>query len=277
MSDHEHWQLNGSAAELYERYLVPAITSIWAADLINRAPPSHGDWVLDVACGTGAVTRLVAERIARGRIVGLDYNPGMLAVARSVSSTGPLIEWQEGSALNLPFKACSFDLVLCQLGLQFFPDRPLALREMRRVLAPGGRVGLSVFSAIERTPVAHAFANALEQSFGPNASRTKRAEHMFAKEQEVHELMTDAGFDQVKIIAVTKHITFPSVRDYVRFQLCATPMADFMANLSDDGRDSQICHVDSDTLSLLDPKMLSDGGRLISPQEAFVATALRLD
>ena len=89
-----------------------------------------------------------------GRVVGLDFNPGMLAVARSVANSGTSIEWVEGSALSLPFDDGSFDLVLCQLGLQFFPDRPLALREMRRVLAPSGRVALSVYSAIEHTPAA---------------------------------------------------------------------------------------------------------------------------
>jgi ubiquinone/menaquinone biosynthesis C-methylase UbiE len=82
----------------------------------------------------------------------------MLAVARSIPTTGASIEWIAGSALSLPFPDSSFDLVLCQLGLQFFPDRPLALRQMRRVLGPSGRVALSVYSAIERTPAAYAFA-----------------------------------------------------------------------------------------------------------------------
>ena len=144
MSDHEPWQLDGEAPELYERYLVPTITSIWAADLVERARPAADERVLDIACGTGAVTRLVADRISTGRVVGLDYNPGMLAVARSVCPQGPSLEWLEGSALSLPFHEGSFDLVLCQLGLQFFADRRLALREMRRVLAPKGRVALSV-------------------------------------------------------------------------------------------------------------------------------------
>src|SRR5215216_2179347 len=102
MSDHEHWQLDGSAPELYERYLVPAITSIWAADLIERAAPKADDRVLDVACGTGAVTRLAAQHVTVGRVIGLDLNAGMLAVARSLNSPEiARIEWQEGSALDL--------------------------------------------------------------------------------------------------------------------------------------------------------------------------------
>jgi ubiquinone/menaquinone biosynthesis C-methylase UbiE len=167
MSEHQHWQLDGSAPELYERYLVPAITSVWAADLIGRVSPKAGEAALDVACGTGAVTRLAALQMGNGRVVGLDFNPGMLAVARSVPNAGAPIEWVEGSALRLPFDDNSFDLVLCQLGLEFFPDRPLALREMKRVLRPLGRAALSVYSSIERTPAAHAFVTALDKRLGP--------------------------------------------------------------------------------------------------------------
>src|SRR5262245_20233146 len=132
MADHERWQLEGSAPELYERYIVPAVTALWAADLVTRAAPRPGDRVLDVACGTGIVARLAAERLnGVGRLVGLDINAGMLAVARSIPShPGLPIEWLEGSALEMPFPDRAFDLVLCQLGLQFFPDRLAALGEM---------------------------------------------------------------------------------------------------------------------------------------------------
>jgi ubiquinone/menaquinone biosynthesis C-methylase UbiE len=274
MSEHEHWQLDGSAPELYERYLVPAITSVWAADLIDRAMPRQGERALDVACGTGAVTRLAAERMGSGRIVGLDYNAGMLAVARSVSTPRASIEWVEGSALSLPFEDRSFDLVLCQLGLQFFPDRPLALREMKRVLAAPGRMALSVYSAIEHTPAAYAFVKALDQRLGPNASKIKRAEHIFPDADELRALVTKAGFEQIDVTTVTKRITFPSVLDYVRFQLIATPMASLLSDRTDAERETAIRGIASATQSLLDPEMLS-GGRLSFPQEAHVATALR--
>ena len=139
---HEPWQLVGTAAELYERYLVPSITSLWANDLVSRANPRTGERVLDVACGTGIVARTVSERMSAGRVVGLDINGGMLAVARSTSTQSPVsVEWMEASALKLPFPAHAFDLVLCQLGLQFFPDPSVALKEMLRVLAPDGRGG----------------------------------------------------------------------------------------------------------------------------------------
>ncbi|RWO41321.1 MAG: methyltransferase domain-containing protein [Mesorhizobium sp.] len=114
MAQQEQWQLEGSAAELYERYLVPAITTLWAADLVDRAAPQSGERVLDVACGTGVVARLAAERMGSGQVVGLDINTGMLAVARSLPrGAGPLIDWHEGSALEMPFPDATFDLVLC--------------------------------------------------------------------------------------------------------------------------------------------------------------------
>jgi ubiquinone/menaquinone biosynthesis C-methylase UbiE len=174
--------MDASAPELYERYLVPAITSAWANDLLDRIRPTREESVLDIACGTGVLARLVEQRGHRGRLIGIDLTTAMLAVARKKS---PAVEWIEGSALNLPFEAGSFDVVLCQLGLQFFPDRPLALREMVRVLKPGGRAGLNVYSAIERTPAAHAFVQALDRYFGEASSRTKRSEHLSCAAHEV--------------------------------------------------------------------------------------------
>lgn len=273
MSDHEHWQLDRSAPELYERYLVPAITRIWATDLIDRVEPKPDQSVLDVACGTGVVARIAAERMRTGRVVGLDLNEGMLALARSLPVTGVPIEWREGSALRLPFEDRSFDLVLCQLGIQFFPDRSLALREMKRVLVPTGSVALSVYSAIERTPAANAFVKALDQCLGPVASRIKRAEHIFSATGEVAALLADAGFEHISVGTVTKRITFPSVFDYVRFQLMATPMASLLGNRNTADRDGLIQTITSVAQSFLLPGMLRDG-RLTSPQEAYVAVAL---
>jgi ubiquinone/menaquinone biosynthesis C-methylase UbiE len=116
-------------------------------------------------------------------VTGLDLNPGMLAVARSVPSEGAPITWIEESALDLPFPFDSFDVVLCQLGLQFFPDQKKGLREMHRVLKNSVRVALSVYSPIERTPGANAFVLALDEVLGNSSSRFKRGEHSFGRLQ----------------------------------------------------------------------------------------------
>ncbi|HSO54831.1 MAG TPA: methyltransferase domain-containing protein, partial [Actinomycetes bacterium] len=159
MSD-QQWQVAGNAALAYEAHLVPAIFAAWAPRLLGSANPAVGERVLDVACGTGVVARLAAERVGPGgRVAGLDLNPGMLAVARGLPPMpGAPITWQEANAVALPFPEATFDVVLCQQGLQFFPDRPAALREMHRVLAPGGRLALSVYSAIAHNPATQALA-----------------------------------------------------------------------------------------------------------------------
>jgi ubiquinone/menaquinone biosynthesis C-methylase UbiE len=269
MVDHHHWQLDGSAPELYQRYLVPAITTKWAADLIGRAQPRAGENVLDVACGTGVVASLASKRIAQGHVTGLDLNKGMLAVARTLPSEGAPIDWIEGSALELPFPAGKFDLVLCQLGLQFFPDQRLALREIRRVLSTSGRVALSVYSAIERTPGANAFVLALDRVLGPNASKIKRGEHSFNASDELQELLIEAGFAKVEVQTVVQQIAFPSVLDYVRFQLLATPMAALLMNRDEADRQSAIKTIASETASFSNPAML-EGGGFSFQQEAYV-------
>ncbi|MCI0632908.1 MAG: class I SAM-dependent methyltransferase [Actinobacteria bacterium] len=137
-------QYGGNAAENYERYFVPTIGMPFAAALLDAAGLRRGERVLDIACGTGVVTRLAAERAgADGAVAGLDINPAMLAVARSVPSSGAAIEWHEANAEALPIADGSFDVVLSSLGLQFVPDKESALRGMRRVLNPDGRLAIA--------------------------------------------------------------------------------------------------------------------------------------
>lgn len=271
MGQHEAWQLEGNAAELYERYLVPAITSLWAADLIERGAPQAGERVLDVACGTGIVARLAATRMRRGRVVGLDINPGMLVVARSLPpQPGPAIEWHEGSVLNMPFHDGSFDLCLCQLGLQFFPDRAAALREMRRVLCTDGRLSVSVFAAIEDTAVTNALADSLDRRLGPGTSAVKRAEHSLADAGELRRLAEEAGFRNVVVTGVSKTIRFPSPQLYARIQLTATPLAGTVAGLESAARDALLDAVAGDLAAALGSTV---DGELVSPTRTNVLTA----
>jgi SAM-dependent methyltransferase len=147
MSTLSGFQLSGSAPEAYQRYGVPALGTAKAQDLVALAALQAGERVLDVACGTGVVTRQAAQAVGTtGQVIGLDINEGMLQVARTVvPPAGAPITWHHGSVMTLPFPEASFDVVLCQWGLEFFPDRAQGLREMARVLMPGGRVGLRVW------------------------------------------------------------------------------------------------------------------------------------
>ena len=150
MSQLEQWQLTAEAAELYERYPATYILGPWAPLLIDAACLILGERVLDLACGTGLVARIGAQRVGpAGRVVGVDLNPGMIAVAQSLPAVvGAPVEWLERSAVDLRLPSADFDVVFCQQGLQFFPDRLVALREMRRVLKPGGRLALSVWTGV---------------------------------------------------------------------------------------------------------------------------------
>lgn len=177
MDQQEPQPLHGTGAKIYERGLVPAVFAPWAALLIEQARLQPGERVLDVACGTGVVARRSAQHVGpTGKVIGLDLNGDMLAVARSLLELpGASIGWQEGNALALPFTDETFDVVLCQQGLQFFSDRPAALREMHRVLGHGGQVIRSVWGPLERNPGHAALVRALERHLDAAAASAMRS------------------------------------------------------------------------------------------------------
>ena len=268
----QEWQLDGAAPELYERYLVPAMTAMWAADLVERAALLPGEKVLDVACGTGVLSREAARVLGSGgRVAALDINPGMLAVARSLSPAGAAIAWHEGTALALPFATGEFDVAFCQLGLQFVPDRHAALCEIRRVLASSGRFALNVFGPIEHNPATHALANAIDRTLGVGASAAKRTEHALADTAELRTLVFGAGFRNIVIETAIKTVHFPSVTDYVRIQLAATPLASVVARQPAARRDELVTALTRDVATQLSAYIAEDGLRF--PQELHVLLA----
>ena len=137
----ESFQIPIEAAEAYEATFVPAFFAQWAPILCDAAGIGAGHTVLDVACGTGIVARVAAERAGAAQVTGVDLNEAMLTVARRVRAD---IDWRHGDAAALPLAGRSFDAVLCQMALMFFPDRIGALREMARVAAPSGTVAVLV-------------------------------------------------------------------------------------------------------------------------------------
>src|SRR5262245_29025760 len=144
----EAFQISTEAAEFYESAFVPAFFAQWAPVLCDAASVSPGQRVLDVACGTGIVARTAAERVQpSGSVVGVDLNEAMLTVARR---TCPGLEFRQGDAGQLPFPESSFETVLSQMALMFFPDRARAVQEMARVVKPGGTVALLVPGRLDR-------------------------------------------------------------------------------------------------------------------------------
>jgi ubiquinone/menaquinone biosynthesis C-methylase UbiE len=272
MSNQGQWQVTGNAAETYERALVPAVFAAWAPLVIALADPKPGERVLDVACGTGVVARLAAERVGHtGNVVGLDLNPGMLAVAASVASNQPStsasITWREASATRMPLPDATFDIVYCQLGLQFLPDRPASLREMYRVIVPGGRVGLMVWRGIEQSPGFAVLAAALGRHVGPEAAAIMRAPFGLAEAEELRRLIAAAGFDDITIRPVPGTVRFPSVERFVQDYAAGSPLAAHVGKVSDEARVALIREVGAELKSYV------AGGTLAFPIEAHLARA----
>lgn len=181
---------------LYERWLVGPLFRPWAGILLDRLRPAPGDRVLDIACGTGIVARLARERVDRGTVVGVDLSPGMLEVARAAS---PEVTWREGSALELPLADTEqFDVVTCQQGLQFFADRPAAARQMRRALAPGGRLGVATWLPLDQVPMFAALHEVAERHLGPIVDQR----HAFGDGAAVAALLHEAGLADIVVDTV---------------------------------------------------------------------------
>jgi ubiquinone/menaquinone biosynthesis C-methylase UbiE len=227
----------GSAPQNYERYFVPSIGAPLAKDLIDIAALRPGERVLDVACGTGVVARLASQRVgAAGTVAGLDVNPGMLAVASSATPPGLSIEWHEASAEAMSLPDESFDVVLCQMGLQFVPDKHAALREMHRVLASGGRLILNVPGPTPR--LFAVMGEALARHIGPEAAGF--VNHVFSLHDtgELQNLIGGAGFRDVSAQADTKPLRLPAPEEFLWQYVHSTPLAGAWAQLDDERRGS---------------------------------------
>jgi SAM-dependent methyltransferase len=264
----ERWQLAGTASEVYEQHLVPAIFGAWAPLVVEAASLRPGERVLDVACGTGVVAREAAARVgANGTVVGLDLNPGMLAVARALPpGSGAPVEWREGDAAALPFPDAAFDVALCQFGLQYVPDRPAALAEMRRVLVPGGRLALLIWRSIEESPGFALLAEALERHVGAPAAAIMRAPFDLAEPDEVRGLIAGTGFRDVDVQRVEGTVRFPSAERFVQVQVAGSPLAGPVGEASEAARAALI----EEVMAVLRPYEGSQG--LVFPIAAHLAT-----
>jgi SAM-dependent methyltransferase len=226
---------SGMPPENYERFFVPAIGEPMAHDLMHLAELRPGERVLDVACGTGVVARLASQRVgATGLVAGLDVNPGMLAVARAATPPGMAIEWHEASAEAMPLPDASFDAVLCQMGLQFVPDRQAALREMRRVLVRGGRLVLNVPG-----PTPQLFSimgEALARHVGAEAAGFVDRVFSLHDTAEIQDLLGGAGFPEVSVQSAMKSLSVPAPQEFLWQYLLSTPLAGTVAQVEDDRR-----------------------------------------
>jgi len=263
----EAWQLTGDAAELYERYVARHILGPWAPLLVDAARLAPGERVLDVACGTGVVARVAAERVGTaGQVVGIDLNAGMIRVARSLPPPqGAPIAWFERSALDLGLADASIDVVLCQQGLQFFPDKPRAMGEMRRVLRRGGRLALSVWNKVGlyNSAVAAALTRVLDADAAERFLASRRA----PSETEVCRLATEAGFAALDVRVSRLEIRLPRVDQFALDHLAATPVAAVLAAAEPAARQA----IGTSVAEQL--QRFADAEGIAYPEETYVLTA----
>ena len=214
----------GTAPECYERYFVPAIGAPLAADLVDAAALKSGERLLDVACGTGIVALLGAERVGpAGSVVGVDINPGMIAVARGTTPSATAIDWHEAPADALPLPDEAFDAVTCQMGLQFFADKVAALREMRRVLAAGGRLVLNVPGP---TPEMFGIlAEALDRHVKSGLAPFVQQVFSLDDAGQLQALISTAGFSEAVVEPRVRALTLPPAADFLWQYVHSTPLA----------------------------------------------------
>ncbi len=194
----------GSIPELYERFLVPLIFESYARDLAARIAGANPRHVLETAAGTGVLTRATAAQLAQDvRIVVTDLNQPMLDQAMSRQSNDARLTWRQADALKLPFEAQSFDVVACQFGAMFFPDKTQGYREARRVLKPNGRFIFNVWDRISENEFADVVTEALAAVYPEDPPRfLARTPHGYCDTEKIRNELNAAGFDRVSIEAV---------------------------------------------------------------------------
>jgi ubiquinone/menaquinone biosynthesis C-methylase UbiE len=191
----------GSIPENYDCYMVPLIFEPFAADLARRAASFSPSAVLEIAAGTGVVTRALAPRLPPGAsYIVTDLNQPMLDFAASQQAPDIRIKWRQADALALPFENAAFDLVCCQFGAMFFPDRSFAYRETKRVLKPGGHFLFNVWDRIEENIFADDVTNALAKFFPNDPPRfLARTPHGYHDTALIRHELGDADFSRVVI------------------------------------------------------------------------------
>jgi ubiquinone/menaquinone biosynthesis C-methylase UbiE len=225
MSSVSYQQFTGTAAENYQRDFVPAIATPVSQELLRVADLQPGKRVLDIACGTGLISRLASERVGTdGAVTGVDIAPGMIDVAKRVPTpSGAPIRWLVADAAALPIEDDSVDVALCQMGLMFMENRAAAVAEMARVLAPSGRVVINtpgriqpLFATLERSIVDH---------ISPELGGFVGAVFSMHDPEEVAALLRAGGFREVSAHIATATLRLPAPAAFLWQYINLTPMA----------------------------------------------------
>lgn len=233
----EQVSFSGSIPELYERTFVPLILRAYADELASRLQVGDGARVLELACGTGVVTRALAARLSAGsQIIATDISPDMLAVAQRLKPTsGPSVTFQQADALDLPFENNAFDAVICQFGLMLFPDTPQGLREAGRVLKPGAPIIAAVWDALEQNDFARVLSETLKDLF-PEDPMTFFEDLPFSYYDldQIRSDLEDAGFENISLSKIQKTSEAESAAKIAYAFLRGTPVFDLVTEQDGD-------------------------------------------
>jgi ubiquinone/menaquinone biosynthesis C-methylase UbiE len=221
----------GGAPASYEGFLVPAMFAPFAERLIELAGVTSGSVILDVACGTGVVSRAAARRAGRGgSVTGIDLGEPTLEIARSLTperDAAPIM-YVQSDAGSLPVPDAAFDIALCQQGLQFFPERHRALAEMRRALKPNGLVAIATWTDLEHSPFA-AVADSLAAHLGRDVGEMLRSPFALSHADELERLVAAGGFSDVRVMQEAIECTWSSHADWARLAIASGPVAQIFA------------------------------------------------
>jgi SAM-dependent methyltransferase len=254
------------AATSYQDQLVPALMEEWAPRVAEAADIRLDCRVLDVACGTGVLTRVAADRAgASGMVTGLDLNRGMLAVAARMS---PALRWQQGTAEALPYCDHSFDAVVSQFGLMFVPNPARALREMMRVLVPGGRLAVAVWASLADTPAYAAEVDLVDRLVGGAAADVLRAPFALGEPEQLVRLCRAAGITGATIALEQGRGRFPSIRSMVEVDVRG-----WLTLMGVVLEERQIAEILRQAEPVLKPFVVQDGSGVTFSSPALLLTA----
>ncbi len=263
------WQLTGNAPDAYEQHIVPAFSRAWALDILEKAALQEGEDILDVACGSGIVARHAISQVGTGgKVSGVDINEIMLNKAREISKKENLsIEWYHNDASNLPFQDNRFDVLLCQQGLQYFPERDSALKEIYRVITQGGRLVLSVWRLMEFSPFYKVLHEIIKQNLGKKNAAILSSAYSLSDKNQLRSLIEKAGFKKINIRIVIKQMYVTDLKEFFLGGMIASPYAAAFAELNKNTQQKIIKYLESSLQDYLD-----DEG-LVAPMEAWVVSA----
>lgn len=235
------FQLSGSAPEIYENTMVPLWFGPWAEALLELVFLKTDESVLDVACGTGVTTRIAKREVGEnGHVTGLVIYAGMLAKARDLASDMD-ITWMESDVVGTGLQSDNFNAIISQHGYHYFPDQPAALEDFFRLLAPSGRIAMSVWDG--HSAYTTALCSAVEKYISPEIAKKQRSQRETPSADTLIENVSRAGFQNAAVTRQEVLIKVPLAAEFVPLHLDSMPIANAFYSLPDDKKHALITDV----------------------------------